>query len=76
MTKYVLWDIPTSTMLLDTGNVEEARRSIDAFIQDNDISVLDELLLGIEEPEEDTARSYTGRAILSELDALRKERVR
>jgi len=68
VTKYVLWDIPTSTLLLETECVREIQQSIDIFSRDNGDTILAELLLGIEDPATDAVQSFTGKDIASELN--------
>lgn len=73
MSKYELWDLPTSTMLLATDNPEDASDSIEGFIEDNDLQVLDELLLSVEHAPHAMPVSLVGTSILDELSTLRDE---
>lgn len=68
MTRFLLWDVPDSTLLLETTSASEIRQSIETFIEDNGDGILAELLLGIEESTAETAQSFVGNDIVSELN--------
>ena len=67
MPKYTLWDIPTSTLLLDTDDKSRARQIAQLFVTDNGASILDELVLGVEGPSTSSPDNYSGEDITREL---------
>lgn len=69
MSKYTLWDIPSSTLLLDTDIREEISTATEAFVRENGIDVLDELLLGVERKGSKLPVNHTGTEILTALNA-------
>lgn len=67
MAKYTLWDIPTSTLLLDTDDKSRARQVAQLFVTDNGASILDELVLGVDDPSTPNPDNYSGEEIAREL---------
>jgi len=64
---YSLWDIQSSSMLLETRELSAIAESAAAYVSDNGEDALDDLLLGIEPGDSSIAQEHTGRGILSAL---------
>lgn len=67
MSNYSLWDIQSSSILLETQELSVIAESAAAYVLDNGEDALDDLLLGIEPDDATIAREHTGRDILSAL---------
>jgi hypothetical protein len=49
--KYTLWDVPSGTLLIDTDDESSARSILQTLLATNGVIILDELVLGIEQPD-------------------------
>jgi hypothetical protein len=72
MTTYTLWDLPSSSLLVQTHAIGELADSAQAFIEDNGEGALEDLLLGIERGDDRTAE-FSGRHILEVISREKKE---
>ena len=64
MSIYSLWDIPSSSLLLETRELGAIAESTTSFVRDNGEQALDEIILGIELDDSTSAREHTGSQIL------------
>lgn len=71
MSKYTLWDIPSSSLLLETYELDVVTRSTAAFVIENGTDALSEIMLGIDPGDSSPGHDHAGAAIL---EALKRER--
>ncbi len=64
MSKYTLWDIPSSTLLLETRELNVIAESTTKFILENGEEALSDLMLGIEPDDSSPVHDHSGMHIL------------
>ncbi len=64
MSRYTLWDIPSSTLLLETRELDVIAESTTRFILDNGEEALSDLMLGIEPDDSSEVHDHSGMHIL------------
>ncbi len=65
---YTLWDIPSSSLLLETCELSRIAESTAAYVHDNGEAALEDLLLGIATEQFAAAREHTGTDILRAIE--------
>ncbi|MBA3276650.1 MAG: hypothetical protein H0T72_12740 [Chloroflexia bacterium] len=70
MSKYTLWDIPSSSLLLESQDLDVVAESAALFVSDNGKGALANLLLGIEPDGASPVQDLTGMHIL---EAIKRE---
>ncbi len=70
MTTYTLWDVQSSSLLLETSELGVIAESTASYVLDNGEEALNDLLLGIESDETSLPQEHSGPQILS---ALKRE---
>lgn len=68
MSKYTLWDVSSSSLLLETRELHAIADSTARFVSDNGEEALDDLMLGIEPDGTLPAHDYSGRHILEAIE--------
>jgi len=71
MSKYTLWDIPSSSLLLETHELDVVSRSTLSFVAENGHDALSDLLLGVEPDDSAPVHDHSGPDIL---EAIERER--
>ena len=64
MSKYTLWDIPTSSLILETQALDDMVESTGQFIAENGEDALADLMLGIEPDDATPVHDHSGKDIL------------
>lgn len=67
MAKFTLWDIPSSSLLLETDDASNVRDVAQSLIETNGVAVLEELVLGIERTRVTHPENFSGSDIVREL---------
>jgi len=70
MSNYTLWDISSSSLLLETRDLNAIADSTAQYVSDNGEEALDDLLLGIEPDDTSPIHDHSGMHIL---EALKRE---
>lgn len=68
MSKYTLWDIPSSSLLLKTHELDVVTQSTENFVSENGLAALSELLLGIEPDDSSPVHDHSGGDILEAME--------
>lgn len=71
MSKYTLWDIPSSSLILETQELDDMVESTGQFVVENGEDALADLLLGIEPDDASPIHDHSGRDILIAIDQER-----
>ncbi len=68
MSKYTLWNIPSSSLLLETHELDVVAESTALFVSDNGEEALADLMLGIEPDDASPVHDHTGTHILEAIE--------
>jgi hypothetical protein len=64
MSTFTLWDIPSSTLLVETAELDTISTTIRSYVADNGQEALDDLVLGVELDATLKPAQHTGSDIL------------
>jgi hypothetical protein len=67
MARYTLWDIPSSSLLVETDDESNVRDVVQSLADRNGVAILEELVLGVERPRVTLPENFSGSDIVREL---------